>query len=76
MKSRIPVDERALYFHGGEDAGEFTDIQKALEQIGIPVRRLSAACLDEKLGALAGPSPLPEKEADRKPKEPLRCTDL
>ena len=56
MKSRIPVDERALYFHMGEDGGEFTAVEAALKSLRIPVRRLSASCLDETLGALAAPT--------------------
>lgn len=56
MKSRIPVDERALYFHMGEDGGEFAAVEAVLKSLRIPVRRLSASCLDETLGALAAPS--------------------
>lgn len=57
MKSRIPAGERALYFHMGEDTGELSAIEKALGSLSIPVRRLDASCLEEKLGTLAGPSP-------------------
>ncbi|MCI8442613.1 MAG: DUF3783 domain-containing protein [Provencibacterium sp.] len=72
MKSRMPVNERVLCFHMGEQAGGFTALEKALESLSIPVRRLDGSCLDEKLGVLASPSFVPSEGSGTVQEEILR----
>ena len=72
MKSRIPVDERALYFHAAADDGEYAAISGALERVHIPVRRLDTGSLECTLGELAAPGFQPDKTGSGEQENGLR----
>lgn len=72
MKSRIPADERALYFHAAADDGEYAAICRALADVRIPVRRLDASCLPYPLGELAASAFTPDKTGLGETAEGLR----